>query len=64
VETILSHEPPRRDAFPSAARLAELKSEIVGAREAFARGEFAVAGLKAQHVEAELSSPPQGASGT
>ena len=64
VEKILSHEPPRRDAFPSAARLAELKSEIAGARDAFARGDFAVAGLKAQRVESELSSPAPGASGT
>jgi hypothetical protein len=64
VETILSHEPPRRDAFPSVARLAQLKEELSQAQKAFNAGDFAIAGLTAQNITAELSSPREGARGT
>jgi hypothetical protein len=57
VETILSHQPPRPDAFPSRARLAEMEEELARAHEAFESGDFTSAGLKAQTVIAGLSSP-------
>jgi hypothetical protein len=57
VEKILSHEPPRPDAFPSRARLAEVEEELARAHEAFESGDFTGAGLKAQAVIAALSSP-------
>ncbi len=64
VEAILSHDPPRREAFPSDARLNELKDELSRARAAYEGGDFAIAGITAQGVASELSTPASGRAGT
>jgi hypothetical protein len=60
VEAILRHDPPRREAFPSDSRLNELKDELARARAAYEAGDFAVAGVTAQNVASELSTPGYG----
>jgi len=57
VEAILRHDPPRREAFPSDARLNELKGDLERARAAYEAGDFAIAGVTAQVVASELSTP-------
>jgi hypothetical protein len=59
VEAVLSHDPPNRSSLPADTRMAELREELDRAQDAYAAGDFAVAGLIAQGVASELTGAPR-----
>lgn len=55
LEAVLSHDPPNRHALPDDARMVELRQELTRAQNAYAAGDFPLAGLIAQDVSSELA---------